>query len=62
MPVQRIHNFSLKWLLSVLAGMLLTLAVLVVVLFWRLTEGRMTMHSVTQAMSNALSIPEQGVW
>ena len=61
MPLQRIHNFSLKWLLSVLAGMLLTLAVLVVVLFWRLTEGRMTMHSVTQAMSNALSIPEQGV-
>ena len=61
MPVQRIHNFSLAWLLSVLAGMLLTLVVLAGVLFWRLTEGRMTGHSVTQAMSNALSIPEQGV-
>ena len=61
MPVQRIPNFSLTWLLSVLAGMLLTLAVLAAVLFWRLTEGRMTMHSVTQAMSSALSMPEQGV-
>jgi len=61
MPVQRIHNFSLAWLLSVFAGMLLLLVVLVAVLFWRLTEGRMTMHSVTGAMSSALSIPEQGV-